>query len=82
MDGGSLYDPLLGGVSIVERILPTRSENLFLVPADLDLAGAEVEVARMKDHLTRLTGILDGAFATIKRSIWSCSIVHLRLEFL
>jgi len=54
----SIYDSLLGGVSVTERVLPTRINNLFLVPADLELAGAEVEVARMSDHLTRLAQAL------------------------
>ncbi|HEY4282587.1 MAG TPA: ParA family protein [Chthoniobacterales bacterium] len=58
VEAGSLYDCLIDGVSIVERVLPTRREGLFVVPSDLDLAGAEVEVARMNDHLTRLTGTL------------------------
>src|SRR5207248_9085056 len=53
-DGTSLYDPLLGGASITEKILPTRRDGLFIVPADIDLAGAEVEIARMPNHLTRL----------------------------
>jgi chromosome partitioning protein len=53
-EGETLYDPLLGNALIAERILPTRLENLFLIPADLDLAGAEVEIARMPDHLLRL----------------------------
>ena len=54
LEGESLYEPLLGGVSVAEKILPTRLPRLFIVPADLDLAGAEVEIARMSDHLTRL----------------------------
>src|SRR6476646_2023580 len=54
LEGESLYDPLLGGVSIVEKIFPTRTEGVFLVPADIDLSGAEIEIARMTDHLTRL----------------------------
>lgn len=58
LEDGSLYDSLLGGVSITEKILPTRLEGLFLIPADLDLAGAEVEIARMSDHLTRLTATM------------------------
>jgi chromosome partitioning protein len=58
LEGESLYEPLLGGVSIAEKILPTRVERVFLVPADLDLAGAEVEIARMDNHLTRLTETL------------------------
>jgi chromosome partitioning protein len=58
VENGSLYDCLLGGASIVEKVLPTRREGLFLIPADLDLAGAELEIARMSDHLTRLTRTL------------------------
>ena len=54
LEGESLYEPLLGGASISEKILPTRLDRMFIVPADLDLAGAEVEVARMNNHLTRL----------------------------
>ena len=54
----SLYEPLLGEASITEKILPTRRENLFIVPADLDMAGAEVEIARMPNHLTRLAETL------------------------
>lgn len=54
----SLYDALLGGSTVTSKILPTRLPNLFLIPADLDLAGAEVEIARMSDHLTRLKNAL------------------------
>jgi chromosome partitioning protein len=31
-----------------------------MIPADLDLAGAEIEVARLDDHLTRLREVLAG----------------------
>jgi chromosome partitioning protein len=58
MEQTSLYEPLLGGASITERIFPTEREALFIVPADLDLAGAEVEIARMPNHLTRLAETL------------------------
>ncbi len=54
IDGHSIYGPLLGRSSILDSVVPTRYEHLFMVPADLDLAGAEVEVARFDDHLTRL----------------------------
>ncbi len=52
--GESIYDSLLGEASIAKIVLPTRFNNLFFIPADLDLAGAEVEIARMPDHLARL----------------------------
>ncbi len=67
LEGESLYDPLVGNESILDKIFPTRLEGLFLVPADLDLAGAEIEIARMDNHLTRLSRTLtslreDGTF--------------------
>lgn len=58
-EGHSLYEPLLGGAGIVDKIVPTRRSHLFIVPADLDLAGAEIEVARLDDHLTRLRDTLE-----------------------
>jgi chromosome partitioning protein len=58
VEGISLYEPLLGDASITEKIFPTRRERLFIVPADIDLAGAEVEIARMPNHLTRLAATL------------------------
>ena len=58
IEAGSIYDSLLGGVSVADKILPTRCERVFIVPSDLDLAGAEVEIARMSDHLTRLAKTL------------------------
>ena len=54
----SLYEPLIGDASITERIFPTERNGLFIVPSDLDLAGAEVEIARMPNHLTRLAETL------------------------
>ena len=58
VEGESIYESLIGNVPIVSKILPTRIDNMFLIPADLDLAGAEVEIARMTDHLTRLASTL------------------------
>ena len=58
LEGESLYEPLLGNASVVDKILPTRREGLFLIAADLDLVGAEIEIARMDEHLTRLTQTL------------------------
>jgi len=58
VEGESIYESLLGGASIANKILPTRLDQLFIIPADLDLAGAEVEIARMPDHLTRLARTL------------------------
>ncbi|MGH8095298.1 MAG: ParA family protein [Chthoniobacterales bacterium] len=58
LEGQSLYGALLGDDSVAEKVLPTRLERLFIIPADIELAGAEIEVARMDDHLTRLAQAL------------------------
>ena len=58
LEGESLYEPLLGAAPIADKIVPTRVDRVFMVPADLDLAGAEVEIARLDNHLTRLTETL------------------------
>ncbi|HEY6111893.1 MAG TPA: AAA family ATPase, partial [Chthoniobacterales bacterium] len=42
IEAETLYEPLLGSGSVTDKIIPTRIERLFFVPADLDLAGAEV----------------------------------------
>ena len=56
--GESLYEALIGDAPIADKILPTRLDGMFIIPADLDLAGAEIEIARMDNHLTRLTETL------------------------
>lgn len=58
LEGESLYEALLGQTAIAEKVLPTRLEGLFMIPADLDLVGAEIEIARMENHLTRLSETL------------------------
>ncbi len=57
-EGLSLYRALVGETDMAEQVLPTRIDNLFIIPADLDLAGAEVEVARLENHLVRLREVV------------------------
>src|SRR6476659_4737516 len=54
LEGQSVYGALLGDDSLAAGVLPTRLDRLFIIPADSDLAGAEIEIARLDDHLTRL----------------------------
>lgn len=56
--GRSLYEVLLGQAGLASRVQSTRFENLSLIPADMDLAGSEVELAQTSDHLTRLREVL------------------------
>lgn len=58
-DGISLYPALMGTKSIDEVILGTVIENVNIIPSEVNLAGAEIEIARMEDHLHGLAKILE-----------------------
>ena len=55
----STYDVLLGESSIIEAIVPTRVPRLDLLPATVDLSGAEVEMVGMDDRTHRLAQAFD-----------------------
>ena len=50
----SSYDCLIGEVSVAEAARPAGPDNLWLVPANRDLAGAAVELPRIEGSETRL----------------------------
>jgi len=50
----TLYGPLTGTADINSCLTPTRLPKLSLIAANIDLAGLEIEVARMEDHLLQL----------------------------
>jgi chromosome partitioning protein len=50
----TLYGPLTGTSEIGSCVTPTRLPELSLIAANLDLAGLEIEVARMDNHLQQL----------------------------
>jgi chromosome partitioning protein len=54
----SVYGPMLLGTPLADVVVPTRFDNLFIVPANLDMAGVEVELVRAGDHLGRLRDAL------------------------
>lgn len=58
--GGSIYRPLLGEGDLEEKIISTSFERLDLIPSEVDLCGAEVELAQMQNHLLRLRRSLHG----------------------
>ena len=58
IEGHSIYGPLLGDGAVAQSVVPTRFENLWMITGDINLAGAEIEVARKDDHLTRLRDAL------------------------
>ncbi len=50
----SVYGPLLGNGVVRDQILKTQIQNLDIIPSELDLAGAEVEIARSEHYLNRV----------------------------
>jgi len=51
---GSVYDLIMDESTPEELIRETNIENLSLIPAEPDLAGAEIEIARGENHVHRL----------------------------
>jgi chromosome partitioning protein len=54
----SVYPVLLGLEDLASKIIPSRLKNLWVIPSEMDLAGVEIELARMDNHLLKLQGIL------------------------
>jgi len=50
----SLYDVLLGEAEAKDAVLPTQWEGVSILPATIDLAGAEIELASVISRETRL----------------------------
>ena len=50
-DGASLYQALLGRTPVSSLIQHTPTDGIDIVPSELDLAGSEVDIARMDAYL-------------------------------
>ncbi|MDD5201094.1 MAG: ParA family protein [Terrimicrobiaceae bacterium] len=59
----SLYHAIVGEAAAIDLVLPTRFDNLSTIPAALEMAGAEAEVARMDDHNKQIRRALDSVRA-------------------
>ncbi|NUT00657.1 MAG: ParA family protein [Sphingomonas sp.] len=55
----SSYDVLIGNAGVAESVIPTRVPRLDLLPATMDLSGAEVELVALGDRARRLERALD-----------------------
>src|SRR5437762_13486341 len=51
IEGASAYRPLLGEGTLKEKIQPTAFHSLRVIPSEVDLCGADIELARTDDHL-------------------------------
>jgi chromosome partitioning protein len=57
--GNSLYTVLLGEGSAIDCIKPSVAANVDVIPSELDLAGAEVDIARSENYLTCVKRVLE-----------------------
>ncbi|HEX8380344.1 MAG TPA: AAA family ATPase, partial [Allosphingosinicella sp.] len=57
----SSYDVLTGGSTLEEAVVPTKVPRLDLVPATVDLSGAEIELVALEERTHRLDNALDAA---------------------
>ena len=56
--GASAYHALLGQGGLLEKIQKTAFERLHVIPSEVDLCGADIELARSENYLQRLTQAL------------------------
>jgi chromosome partitioning protein len=58
IEGASAYQVLLGEGSLLDKIKPTAFERLSVIPSEVDLCAADLELARLENHLHRLALVL------------------------
>ena len=54
----SSYDVLIGGATVTEAVLASRVPRLDVLPATVDLSGAEIEMVELEDRAHRLAKAL------------------------
>lgn len=57
-EDGSIYSCLLGEDEAADKLMETSFENLYIIPGELALAGAEIEVARSDNYQGALKGAI------------------------
>ena len=67
-----IYDVLLQSVAVRDVVRPTDVENLFIVPATLALAGAEVELVATMQRELRLKSALTAVLADYDDVLIDC----------
>ena len=58
-DNKSIYNVIIDEIDMKETIQPTMVKKLDVCPANIDLAGAEVELVSMVSRETRLKSAID-----------------------
>jgi len=58
IEGASAYRVLLGEGGLMDKVKPTQYERLSIIPSEMDLCGADIELARADNHLLRVVQAL------------------------
>lgn len=66
----SSYDVLIGAASVQDSVISTRIPRLDLLPATMDLSGAEVELVALEDRAHRL----ERALAAVTPGRWDIAL--------
>ena len=64
IEGASAYRPLMGEGTLLEKIQKTAWERLEIIPSEVDLCGADIELARTENYLQRATLALQPVLAS------------------
>ncbi|MBP1629491.1 MAG: ParA family protein [Bacteroidetes bacterium] len=69
----SVYECLIDGVDAREAILESSTPNLYVLPARIDLVGAEIELPKVENREYRMKTILDSVKEEYDYIIIDCS---------
>jgi len=64
IEGASAYRVLLGEGALLDKIKPTNFERLEIIPSEVDLCAADLELARTENHLQAVSRSLQPVLAS------------------
>ena len=68
----SIYDALINDTALNEIIQPTGHDNFYILPANIDLAGAEIELVSVMSRESRLKKKIEEADIEFDYIIFDC----------
>ncbi|MBE7021878.1 MAG: ParA family protein [Ruminococcaceae bacterium] len=68
----SIYDVIINDLPLKEAILETKIKNFYVCPADINLAGAEVELVSMTNRTERLKRAVDSVREKFEYIVLDC----------
>ena len=71
--GNTVYECLINGIDPTTAVLPTATNNLFIIPSHIDLVGAEIEMLSMENRENILKKVLHPLRAEYDYILIDCS---------